>query len=134
MAGQEQAPNNNSGEPVPFGRTPENDHFFLENGRLVYHGSALIVGLLELQLAVAERVSSMDGQQPPERPLAFFDKEGAFYDSMVLKGLRSEVHANGATVEKHTAIFEPAGIESGETLAIPIDDIYCLSLAKPAGT
>ncbi len=64
------------------------------------------------------------------RALAFFDKRGDFYGPVALNGLYRNVNANGGSTVKHTAIFEPADAKD-EAFAIPIDDIYCLSLAKP---
>jgi hypothetical protein len=69
---------------------------------------------------------------PPARELAFFDKRGNFYSPVLLHGLYRDVNVNGASLVKHTAVFEPVD-QPDAAFAIPIDDIHCLSLAKPAG-
>lgn len=119
--------------PIEVERTAENEHFFIDHPRrgteLIYQGSALIASLLELHQFVENIDSENENIKPPKRHLAFFDKRGVFYGPVALNGLYRNVNANGSSTVKHTAIFEPTEGHS-EAFAIPIDDIYCLSLVK----
>lgn len=120
---------------LPIKRTPETSHFFVDNDNcdleLVYHGSGLIVSLLEMHQTIESQPPEPGEAARARRSLAFFDKHGNFYGPVLLQGLVRNAGTNGTSNLKHTALFEPAAAPE-EAFTIPIDDIYCLSLAKPA--
>ncbi|HVI60546.1 MAG TPA: hypothetical protein VM535_00100 [Candidatus Saccharimonadales bacterium] len=121
--------------PIQVEHTAETDHFFLQHEdrgfELVYHGSDLIVSLLEMHQIIEKTVEAEQDDDPASRELAFFDKHGNFYGPVLLRGMYKNAGSDGPSRIKHTAVFEPAG-KVDEAFTIPIDDIYCLSLAKPA--
>ncbi|HET7060263.1 MAG TPA: hypothetical protein VFH99_03045 [Candidatus Saccharimonadales bacterium] len=93
---------------------------------LIYQGSWDIVNLLEMQV-----LPDTTEDQPP-RHLAFFDKKGVFYDQARLKRLDEHLHNDGETFSvKHTAVFSLPHNGKEYDMPIAIDNIYCISLARP---
>ena len=107
--------------------TPANEIFFWRNKsdvyELTYQGSGLIVSMLEGRKAV-------DADKPHElrRPLAFFDKDGNFYDQAILVDLNEEIRRNGREVIKHSAVVKFPAENDTET-SIAIDNIHCIAPA-----
>lgn len=117
---------NKHGMERPVERKAENSHLFLyRNGNtpgrfeVVYQHSAEVVNTLEL-------FRFGDNNPSSGRPLAFFDRNGDFYDNVVLQDLVVN------NEQRHTAVFEINRDHEQPTshLTIPIDDIYCVSLAR----
>ncbi len=127
-------------EPTPIAHTAENDHFFLYNPatdrfEVVYQSSYTIVQQLEITEEINRTMPWLpDLRLPRDRHLSFIDKRGNFYNLALLEGLKTEEISNGALHQKHTATFNIAAGDTYEPLTIPIDDIYCLSLAAHPNT
>lgn len=122
--------------PKTVARTAENSHLFLQQAygqgmkRYVVHymGSGLIASILE-----ACRPQCLQGEPPR---LAFFSKQGDFFNKGRLLELPGQTYEDGQIKAKHTAIFafRPEH-EAGRiaTIAFAVDDIYCISLAVRCG-
>ena len=113
-------------------RNSQNSHLFLfKNGitpgqfEVAYQHSAEIVSVLDL--------FKSDTGGSNGRPLAFFDTDGTFYDDVILRDLRINTRGADGSHQKHTAVFEQnrSSEHSRAEFTIPIDDIYCVSLARP---
>jgi hypothetical protein len=116
-------------DPLPIGRTAENDHFFMWNSgterfELNYTGSAEIVNLLDVHLQVDARLRE-DGKPP--RLISLYDTSGRFYESVVVHDVA--VIKGGRSGPKHVAVFRPAA-DNERPFPLLIDDIYCLGLPK----
>ncbi len=115
----------------------DNDHFFTYDARtknfeLAYHGSADIVSFLEMHLAV-DKVLRDESPTYQPRPLAFFDKKGHFHNQVLPQRLDEQLHdISGDLRPRHTAIFTMPHNGRRYESVVAIDDIRCLSLAKPA--
>lgn len=118
--------------------TRQSDHFFHYNPDLGifeahYQSSATIVDILELNmLGRGTRNHLQDMNARESRKLAFIDTNGDFTDQATLIDLELCIIKNGTTTNKHTAFFEYEKDGALQTQPIPIDNIYCVSLAAPA--
>lgn len=113
-------------KPEPIERTEANDHFFLWSGEnrrfeLIYHGSADILSLLRLHLAVDKRLVKAGKER---RPLSFFNVHGEFFDRVYAEAVVMNMDMED-TGHQHTAMFDT---EDGNTFATAIDSMYCLGL------
>lgn len=118
--------------------TRQSDHFFHYNPDLGifeahYQSSATIVDILELNMlgrGTRNHLQDMNAREP--RKLAFINTSGDFTDQATLIDLELYIKKNGKTTLKHTAVFEYEKDGALQTQPIPIDNIYCVSLAAPA--
>lgn len=117
--------------------TSHNDHLFQFNTdrgifEVYYQSSATIVDILELNMLGRDKrdhPQCVNAGEP--RKLAFIEKNGDFTDQAMLIDLELYIKKNGKTSLKHTAVFEYEKNGALETRPVPIDDIYCVSLAIP---
>jgi hypothetical protein len=123
---------NSSTRSIPL--SERNCHFFYKQetnhrairNRLSYQGSQTIVAILELPVYL----KSEKNPTPPQ--LAFFQKDGQFFDRMTLVEIDDTTIKNeGNSMTKHTALFAQYDKDSSQEkkYSIKIDDIYCISSA-----
>jgi hypothetical protein len=115
-----------SDKPREIPHTVDNDHLIYYNRRtgiyeMVYHKSADIVGLLEIEKAAQE-----NGTEPRAR--SFYTKDGEFYTGVVLKEFRP-VRESDLSHKVHMAVFTDT--ETGSEIYLEINDLYNLALALP---
>ena len=123
---------NGSPRSVPI--TDRIRHFFYEQetnhraiqNRVSYQGSQMIVAILELPVYLKSEKNPM----PPQ--LAFFQKDGQFFDRMTLANVDDQTVKNEkGCMTKHTAHFTYIDPNTHQETQcdIKIDDIYCISSA-----
>ena len=123
-------------EPLAIRRTKRNEHFMWTNNLLLsevsYRNSADVVQFLEIMWEQAEYRKNGDPDREYCRDLkiAFFDKNGNFYDNATLTD-RIVLRSQTGERQSHVAYFELPGPEGKQTLEMPVGDIYSIAPALP---